>query len=192
MFTDGRHPMAPGSPPSRWYADPPPADGSKVVITDTDHYAPGKGDALWAWKSFVRGHHPILMDFGIIGGAASASSTLYDAFEPARLAMGDTLRYAKKLDLIAMVPRGDLASTGFVLANPGREYLVLQPHETSSPFTVTVEPGSYDVEWHSVSTRATTPGENARRELDIGDRAHATVYGASGSVPGAKMKGVRP
>ena len=37
-----------------------------VVITDTDHYAPGRGDALWAWKSFVRGHHPILMDFGII------------------------------------------------------------------------------------------------------------------------------
>ena len=36
------------------------------MITDTDHYAPGKGDALWAWKSFLRGHHPILMDFGII------------------------------------------------------------------------------------------------------------------------------
>jgi len=159
VFTDGRHPMAPGSPPSRWYADPPPADGSKVVITDTDHYAPGKGDALWAWKSFVRGHHPILMDFGIIGGVASAGSTLYDAFTPARLAMGDTLRYAKKMDLIAMVPRGDLASTEFVLANPGRQYLVLQPHETSSAITITVEPGSYDVEWHSVSTRATAAGE---------------------------------
>ena len=46
----------------------PPADGAKVVITDTDHYAPGQGDALWAWKSFLRGHHPILMDFGFIAG----------------------------------------------------------------------------------------------------------------------------
>jgi hypothetical protein len=73
--------------------------------------------------------------------------------------MGDTLRYAKRMDLIAMVPRGDLASTGFALANPGREYLVLQPRETSTAFSVTIEPGSYDVEWHSVSTRATTPGE---------------------------------
>ena len=68
IFTEGRHPMAPGSPPSRWYADPPAADGAKVIISDTDHYAPGHGDALWAWKSFVRGHHPILMDFGLIGG----------------------------------------------------------------------------------------------------------------------------
>src|SRR5260370_1343751 len=62
IFTEGRHPMAPGSPGSRWYEDPPANDGQKVVITDTDHYAPGKGDALWAWKSFLRGHHPILMD----------------------------------------------------------------------------------------------------------------------------------
>jgi hypothetical protein len=36
MFTAGRHPMAPGSPPSRWFADPPAADGSKVLITDTE------------------------------------------------------------------------------------------------------------------------------------------------------------
>jgi hypothetical protein len=46
-------------PHGRWYTDPPASDGSKVVITDTDHYAPGSGDALWAWKSFVRGQHPI-------------------------------------------------------------------------------------------------------------------------------------
>ncbi|HYY79293.1 MAG TPA: hypothetical protein VFD04_08930, partial [Actinomycetes bacterium] len=25
-------------------------------------------DPLWAWKSFLRGHNPILMDFGLIGG----------------------------------------------------------------------------------------------------------------------------
>ena len=66
IFKGGGHPMAPNSPPSRWFADPPANNGAKVIITDTDHYAPGKGDALWAWKSFVRGHHPILMDFGII------------------------------------------------------------------------------------------------------------------------------
>jgi hypothetical protein len=68
VFAGGGHPMAPGSPQSRWLEDPPTADGRKVVITDTDHYAPGRGDPLWAWKSFLRGHHPILMDFGLIGG----------------------------------------------------------------------------------------------------------------------------
>ena len=66
------------------------------MITDTDHYAPGQGDALWAWKSFLRGHHPILMDFGLIGGVNPPDPTAgapmsFEAFEPARYAMGDTL-----------------------------------------------------------------------------------------------------
>ena len=99
MFTEGRHPMAPGSPPSRWFADPPAADGRKVIITDSDHYAPGNGDALWAWKSFLRGHHPILMDFGLIGGLEptgeadpEAGVPPFEFYEPARWAMGDTRR----------------------------------------------------------------------------------------------------
>ncbi|HSL47104.1 MAG TPA: hypothetical protein VK897_26940 [Anaerolineales bacterium] len=162
IFTEGRHPMAPDSPPSRWYDAPPASDGSKVIITDTDHYAPGKGDALWAWKSFLRGHHPILMDFGIIAGVnptdPSAESTgvpPYGVYEAARYAMGDTRRYAEKLNLIEMEPRADLTSTGFALANPGKEYLILQPSETSDPFTVVLEIGSYRVEWFSLNSRET-------------------------------------
>jgi hypothetical protein len=73
-FTAGRSPMEPGAEPSRWFTDPPVADGRKVVISDTDHYAPGGGDALWAWKSFLRGHHPILMDFGLIDGPQPAAT----------------------------------------------------------------------------------------------------------------------
>ena len=154
IFADGGHPMAPGSPGSRWYVNPPASDGRKVVITDTDHYAPGQGDALWAWKSFLRGHHPILMDFGLISGLAPDDPG-YQAFEPARYAMGDTLRYAERMNLIAMAPRGDLSSTGYVLANPGAEYLVLQPSELAEAFTVTLEPGTYTAEWYSVTTRET-------------------------------------
>jgi hypothetical protein len=56
-----------------------------------------------------------------------------------------------------MTPRGDLSSTGFALANPGAEYLVLQPNDAGGPFTVTLEAGTYAAEWHSVSTRATQP-----------------------------------
>jgi hypothetical protein len=166
IFTAGRHPMAPGSPPSRWYADPPPADGTKVIISDTDHYAPGQGDALWAWKSFVRGHHPILMDFGLVGGMepggpADPESGVppFEFYEPARYAMGDTRRYAELMQLLEMTPRGDLSSTGFALANPGAEYLVLQPNDAGGPFTVTLEAGAYAAEWHSISTRATQPTE---------------------------------
>jgi hypothetical protein len=142
-------PGNPELPHSGWYADPPPADGRKVVIVDTDHIAPGGGDALWAWKTFLRGHHPILMDFGIINGVSppdpSAGGPMaFDAFEPARLAMGDTVRFANRMELLAMAPRGDLASTRYLLADPGVEYLALQP-EPGETFTVTLEPGTYEV-----------------------------------------------
>lgn len=160
VFARGGHPMAPGAPPSRWFADPPPADGSKVVITDTDHYAPGKGDALWAWKSFLRGHHPILMDFGIIDVVNHLDPSLgippYELYEPARRAMGDTRRYAERVSLIDMTPRGDLTSTGYALANPGSEYVALQPSDDGGAFTVTLSAGRYDVEWFGVNDRQTT------------------------------------
>ena len=155
IFADGRqHPMAPGSPPSRWYADPPASDGRKVILSDTDHYAPGKGGALWAWKSFLRGHHPILMDFGLLGGMSAPDPK----FEATRYAMGDTRRYAERMNLIEMQPRDDLASTRFALANPGREVLVLQPDDGS--FRVTLEAGAYEVEWYSVDTRETQRGDD--------------------------------
>jgi hypothetical protein len=81
----------------------------------------------------------------------------FEFYEPARYAMGDTRRYAELMQLLEMTPRGDLSSTGFALANPGAEYLVLQPNDAGGPFTVTLEAGTYAAEWHSISTRATQP-----------------------------------
>jgi hypothetical protein len=166
IFTNGGHPMAPDSPPSRWYGDPPIADGAKVVISDTDHYAPGQGDALWAWKSFLRGHHPILMDFGLIAGLEPAGEPPAETgvppfayYEPARWAMGDTRRYAERMGLIDMQPRRDIASTGYALANPGSEYLVLEPDGGGRAFTVDLRAGSYQVEWFDVTTRETTASD---------------------------------
>ena len=149
----------PGGAPGRWLANPPANGGTKVTITDTDHYAPGSGDALWAWKSFLRGHNPILMDYGIIDVVHPLDPSLgvpsYESFEPARYAMGDTLRFAERMKLVEMEPRGDLSSTGFALANPGKEYLILDPSETADPFTVTLAAGAYTPEWYSVNSRET-------------------------------------
>jgi hypothetical protein len=146
------------SPWSRWYISPPANDGRKVIITDTDHYAPGMGDALWAWKSFVRGHNPILMDFGIIDVVHPLDPSLgvpsYESFEAGRCAMGDTLDFASRVGLVDMQPRDDLSSTGYVLANAGREYVVLQPDV--GPFSVRPEPGTYSVEWFNVTERTST------------------------------------
>ena len=158
----GAGPMDEQKPAGDWLADPPANDGRKVVISDTDHYAAGQGDALWAWKSFLRGHNPILYDLGIVAGAAppdpsavSSGAPPYAAFEAARRAMGDTLRYALEIDLAAMVPRGDFSSTGYALANPGEAYLVLQPREEGGPVSVSLEAGAYAVEWFSVNGRET-------------------------------------
>lgn len=157
VFTGSPEDPMPGK--SRWFTNPPANDATKVVITDTDHYAPGMGDALWAWKSFLRGHNPILMDFGIIDVVNPLDPSLgipsYESFEPARYAMGDTLRFAQRMKLIQMEPRGDLTSTGYALANPGKEYLVLKPSETADPFTVTLDAGTYTAEWFSVDSRET-------------------------------------
>ncbi len=165
IFKDGPPPMMPGSPPSQWFANPSANDGAKVMLSDTDHYSPMQANALWAWKSFVRGHQPPLYDLGIISGVnpldpnASMGAPSYASLEPARWAMGDTLRYAQKMQLIAMQPRGELSSTGYALANLGEEYLVLQPCETTEPFTVKLPAGTYNVEWFSVNDHETKAGD---------------------------------
>ena len=157
IFAAGEYPDEASRPASRWLTNPPENVGSKVVLTDTDHYAAGKGDVLWAWKSFLRGHHPLLMDFGIINVTNPLDPSLgvpsYESFEPARYAMGDTLRWASRMKLIEMVPHSNLSSTGYALANPGEEYLILQPDEAAQPFTVALEAGTYTVEWFNITNR---------------------------------------
>ncbi len=159
LFAHGGHPMAPGSPQSRWYENPPVADGKKIVISDTDHYAPSKGDAMWAWKSFIRGHHPILMDYGILDVAHPetplAGAPPLEVYDPARYAMGDTLRYAERVSLVDMKPQNELSSTSYALVNPGKEYLILQPEGAAKSFTVNLEAATYEVEWFDVSNRKT-------------------------------------
>ena len=169
VFAEGGHPMEPGSPQSRWLEDPPPADGRKVVVTDTDHYAPGRGDALWAWKSFLRGHHPILMDFGLLFGVdppdpAAGGPMSFDAFEPARWAMGDTARFAERMDLVRMEPLIDVSTTGYALAKPGSEYLVLAPE--GGELSVRLLRGRYLVEWFGVESRETVAAEAVTTERD--------------------------
>jgi hypothetical protein len=188
IFTHGRHPMEPGSPPTRWLVDPPANDGRKVVITDTDHYS-ASADALWAWKSFLRGHHPILMDYGLIGGLTPSNSDSensspfpFEAYEPARYAMGDTLRYAGRIGLIDMEPHSELSSTSYVIANPGEEYLILQPSETAGPFTVELAAGSYMVEWFSVNSRETSVGSRVMVESPGSIRFSAPFEAAGPAV----------
>jgi collagenase-like protein with putative collagen-binding domain len=142
--------ISPGA--ERWqdYRDnPPPNDGRKVILADTDHIGTGSAaNVTTMWKNFSRGNQAILMD------EPFQASNNYKG--GARIAMGDTRRYADTMNLAAMSPRGDLTSTGYALANPGSEYLVYNPD--GGPFTVNLQSATYQVQWFNPSTRQILSG----------------------------------
>ena len=71
--------------------------------------------------------------------------------EPVRQSLGQILQWSRRVDLAAMIPRPDLASTGYCLANEGREYLVFLPDKTSD-VQVTLAAGSYALVWFDTTT----------------------------------------
>jgi Family of unknown function (DUF6298) len=159
---------------------PPAATGAKVVLSDTDHLWGIGGSRAWVWKSFMRGLNPIYMD-------DLGPDTEMVKKEEARLAMGDTLRYAARVNMARLVPRDDLASSTYCLADPGTEYLVyvpIEPHRVASAslwgslqprpieldlayrrlfrLTVSVDlrdaAGSFAVEWFDIASREVFTG----------------------------------
>jgi len=121
--------------------DPPAWNENKVSLLDTDHIWGVGGNAAWVWKSFLRGHNPIFMD--PYDGSVLGQDR---GWGPLRAAMGHTRRFAERVNLAAMQPRDELTSTGYCLADPGREYLVYQPRKGEA-FTVELKAGVYRFEW---------------------------------------------
>jgi hypothetical protein len=80
-----------------------------------------------------------------------------------------------------MTPRGELSSTRYVLAQPGVEYLVLQPSASADPFSVELGAGTYLVEWYSVTSRETREGgrQNVARASRV---SFTSPFGASPAV----------
>ena len=131
------------NPDGGYRDDPPPADGRKVVLNDTDHLWGIGGNLAWVWKSFTRGYNPIFMDpydGDILGNRFDPK------WDPVRHNMGHTLRYVKRMNLAEMRPVMDVASTKYCLANPGKQYLVFKPGEGDA-VAVKLEPGTYTYEW---------------------------------------------
>jgi hypothetical protein len=111
--------------PEGGYRDDPPAENSgKVVLTDTDHLWGIGGNGAWVWKSFLRGLNPLFMD---PYDGAVLGRHFDPEWEPIRVGLGRVQRWARAVDLLRVVPSGELASTGYCLADPAREYLVYLP-----------------------------------------------------------------
>lgn len=136
--------------------DPFVADGRKVSIQDSDHWwvVPIYGNATfgrdWVWKSFCRGHNPILMEH-LPPQSFTADDhpiTTDDAgYIASRTAMGQTRRFAERMNLAAMKPAQDLASTKYCLADAGKEYLVYLPDGGTVTLDLSAAKGELAVEW---------------------------------------------
>jgi len=145
-------------------SDPEPAKGRKVIIYDTDHLCGNCGDAPWAWKSFMRGLNPILMDAydgTAIGLGASSRNARDPIWESIRRSMGQTLAFARRINLAVMTPRGDLCSSGYMLANvtnSNAEYLAYLPSGGRLRVDLAPSTGVLWVEWFSVTSGVTIAG----------------------------------
>jgi len=143
------------------YRDPAPAwDGKKVSLLDTDHIWGVGGNHGWVWRSFLRGHNPIFMD-------PYDGSVLGNRFDPKfellRRNMGYTRRYANRMNLAAMTPRSELASTGFCLADPGNEYLVYLPEGGEATVDLSSASDPMAVEWFNPRSGDAVAGARADR-----------------------------
>ncbi len=131
--------------PEGGYRDnPPPADGRKVVLNDTDHLWGIGGNQAWVWKSFTRGYNPLFMDpyDGDVLG-----SRFDPKWDPIRRSLGYTLQYARRMDLAGTLPNPEAASTKYCLVNPGQQYLVYKPADAGRSIAPEAQSGTYRFEW---------------------------------------------
>lgn len=157
--------------------NPPAADGTKVIISDTDHLWGIGGNQVWVWKSFTRGLNPIFMDpyDGVV-----LAKRFDPQWEPVRRAMGYTRQFARRMNLAAMTPRGDLTSTKYCLADPSREYLVYAPNGGKVTVDLSALKGEWTVEWFNPTTGKpieagkTTGGP--RRQFTAPFNGHAVLH----------------
>jgi hypothetical protein len=127
--------------------NPPAATGAKVIITDTDHVATKTANHRWVWKSFLRGLNPILL--------WNPDKPQIPTWELTRRNLGYARSYAQRINLATMVPRNDLSSTGYCLADQGVAYLAYLPDGGSVSIDLRAVKGKMTAEWFSPSTGET-------------------------------------
>jgi hypothetical protein len=176
--------ISPGRGPNSEYKyNPPAADGSKVILTDTDHLWGHGGNYPWAWKSFLRGLNPLFMDpWGPVPGntrpgypSNELNSRHYPDWALLRANLGHTRRYAERLDLNRTLPHNELASSHYCLADPGTAYLIYVPDDAQvvvdfSNVQGSDAQGALAVEWFNPRS-----GECVQDKAIMGGRRHNFV-----------------
>ena len=179
-------------PADPYSINPPATSGRKVEILDSDHTwnnacmtrtSQQRADHAWVWKSFLRGYNPIYMDpldLSQPNGVMTYAKDNAYAIVLARPAMGHTRAYAERMNLAAMTPRDDLASTQYCLANPGTEYLVYLPDGGEVTVDVSATKGAMSVEWFNPRTAEKRTAEKvaggAKRQFQAPSDGDAVLY----------------
>ncbi len=154
--------------------NPPPGDGRKIVLSDTDHQDGNNcRDHTWVWKTFCRGHNLLFMD-----------RWTEAPDDPQRIlvrqALGHTQAYARKIDLAAMMPSETIASSKYCLVRPGVEYLIYLPTPQLVDVDLTGVSGQFQVEWFDPRAAAATAADpvngGAHRTLQAPFDGDAVLY----------------
>ncbi len=148
--------------PDGGYRDnPPAADGRKVLLSDTDHLWGIGGNPQWVWKSFCRGLNPLFMDPYTRDQTSDAKDKKRETWtdhlagppqieprwESLRRALGQSRRLAEHIELAALIPHNELASTKYCLAKPGTAYVAFVPGGGEVSMDLGAAAGTYTVEW---------------------------------------------
>jgi len=134
--------------------DPPPATGDKVIVADTDHIFGTGGDRVWVWKSLTRGLNVLLMDpYNNVWNFPPLPESQFSQWSELRRSIGYARVYLSRLDLSTMVPRGELATTHYCLADPtSGAYLVYVPTREAVEVDTSGSAGMLQVEWFEPAT----------------------------------------
>jgi len=165
------------NPEGGYKDDPPAADGSKVILNDTDHLWGIGGNVGWVWKSFTRGMNVLFMD--PYDGQVLARGDV-SKWDPVRKNMGYTLQFARRMGLANARPMNDLASSKYCLAKPAYQYLVYAPQGGTITLDLSAAKGALKVEWFDPGTGRSTPAGSieggAARELTPPFEGDAVLY----------------
>lgn len=171
--------------------DPIDEQGKKISISDVDNYDWWSDSAgvstwwfpTWPWKNFTRGVHvlPLEAPPTYIRNGNTTSYKTHGGDMPEYQKMRSNFKYmreySQRIDLVNMVPRSDLCSSGYCLAYPNNQYLAYLPNGGTVSLNLTGAAGTFRVEWLNTSNGAKIPAQNVSGG---GSRSFTTPFSGDG------------